>query len=285
MLLNGVQEIPEEKLKEFGTNIANVVKENLIREPREPGLRMSAIGKPDRQLWFEINLPPEKKEPLRAEHYMKFMFGHLIEELLFFLSELAGHKVEGRQDELEIEGIKGHRDVVLDGVLLDAKSASSFSFKKFQEGLTPDKDSFGYLTQIQSYSYASKDDPLVVDKDRTGFLVLDKTLGHILLDIHPVDKTIDWPEIYKNKKQMVSLPEPPEEKCYPIKLDGYKNYKTGEFIPNGNELLDTECSYCPHKFSCYDNIRTFLSSTGPKYFTKVVKEPKMKEITNSEEKG
>src|SRR5690606_23389396 len=86
----------------------------------------------------------------------------------------------------------------------DVKSASSRSFVKFQEGLTPEKDSFGYITQLNSYMEA--DDPSGVVKDRTrgAFLASDKTLGKITLDIHEKDESIDYRELARQKQEMLA---------------------------------------------------------------------------------
>lgn len=248
------------------------------RTPREPTLRMSSIGKPDRQLWYEFNLPQDQREQFSASTYLKFLYGHILEDLILFLAEQAGHKVEGHQDEQEIEGIKGHRDAVIDGVLVDVKSASTYSFDKFKQGKLHEDDPFGYIKQIQSYLEAGQKDPLIQDKNRAAFLVVDKTLGNLTLDIHEKDKQTDFRELYKKKKEVIKLPEPPE-RCYPPVPDGYKNYKTKEFVANGNEKLGTNCSYCAFKFHCWPNLRVFQSSTKPVFFTKIIKEPKMLEIT------
>jgi hypothetical protein len=39
--------------------------------------------------------------------------------------------------------------------------------------------------------------------------------------------------------------------------------------------LDTGCSYCPHKFNCWPDLKTYYYSTGPRYLTKVVREPRV----------
>ena len=44
--------------------------------------------------------------------------------------------LKGEQGEVEIEGIKGHRDAIIDGAIGDVKSASAFSYKKFEEAQT-----------------------------------------------------------------------------------------------------------------------------------------------------
>jgi len=238
---------------------------------------MSNLGKPDRKLWLEMN-KPEEAEPLRADTYLKFLYGDLIESLLIFLVELSGHTVEGMQDEQNLYGVKGHRDVVIDGHLTDAKSASTFSYQKFKDGKLKDDDPFGYIDQLDSYLEAAKDDPIVTDKDKASFLVMDKTLGHILLDTHQKQNK-DYEKFINDKREMIKGDIP--DLCYEPKKDGYKNYKTKEFVENGNEYLGTGCSYCDFKKTCYPDMRIFLTSKGPKYFSKIVKEPqKLVEITN-----
>jgi hypothetical protein len=260
-------EVSEERYADLGQRLAASVKHSFDRE-REPTLRMSNIGKPcERQLWYSIN-EPEKAEKLKGPQYMKFLFGHLIEELVLWFAELAGHRVEGRQDVQEISGIKGHRDVVLDGLTADAKSASTYSFKKFKEGLTKETDSFGYRDQIQSYLHAGQDDPLVEVKDKAAFVVIDKTLGNICVDIH--DKE-DFPieAYYERKKKLVEEPQPPAR--------GFDPEPMGK---SGNLKLGVNCSYCEWKKHCHPNLRTFLYSTGPVYLTEVVKTPDVQEITD-----
>ncbi len=248
---------------------------------REFTLRMSNIGSPcARKLWLEKN-QSESKEALDAPTLMKFLIGDLTEEVLIFLAEVSGHSVEGRQDESDICGIKGHRDCIIDGTLVDVKSASSYSYDKFKSHLTSDNDSFGYITQLGSYLHASQGDPLVLDKDKAAFLVLDKQHGHICLDFH--EKTdFDWEAAYERRIAVVNSEEIPD-RAFDPEPDGYKNYKTGEFVQNGNEVLGVNCSYCNMKSACYPEIRTFLSSRGPKFFTKIVKEPKMFEVKQGTE--
>lgn len=268
-------EISKEQFRSLGEKIADSLMGSFNRE-QKPTLRMSSIGKPcERQLWYSIN-QPEKAEKLKGPQYIKFMTGHFLEELLLWLAELAGHSVEGRQDVQSIAGIKGHRDVVLDGVTTDAKSASTYSFKKFQKGLTKEDDSFGYRDQIQSYIHSGEPDPIVTDKDRGAFLVVDKTLGNICLDIHAKE---DFPieAYYERKKALVASPEVPPRGFDP-EPDGYYNKKIEAFVPNGNEKLGVNCSYCDFKKHCHPGLRGFMYSYGPVWFTHVKKEPKVPEV-------
>lgn len=264
-------------MKEFGKKISGIIKSRLEEKPRDFTLRMSNIGNPCvRQLWLQKRDPDVHS--LDASTRLKFLYGDLIEELLFFLVKLSGHKVEGEQDEAEIEGIKGHRDRVIDGHLVDTKSASSFSFENFQKGLTPETDKFGYLPQLNLYLEHAQDDPLVTDKDSASFLVMDKQHGHILLDTHQKDRDIDWKDAVRRRVAEVNNDVMPPRAFEPLE-DGYTHKDTKEFRPNGNLYLDTQCSYCNQKHRCHENIRTFITKGGkPKFFTKVVKEPKMFEV-------
>jgi hypothetical protein len=281
VLMEGVPEIPEDYLKEVSDGLVALLKDKFQKktEERTPKLYFSNIGSPcTRKLWFEIN-KPETREELTPDAKLKFLYGDLVELMMVFLAKLSGHRVEGAQDRQELHGLSGRRDVVIDGVLTDVKSASTFSYKKFADHTLEQEDSFGYLPQLKGYLEASQNDPIVTDKSRAAFLAVDKTLGHFCLDFHDRPDW-DWKAVIEYKQSVISSETPPERSFEP-KPDGYKNYKTGEFVTNGNEVLGTVCSYCSVKQACYDNnIRTFLSSSGPKYFTKIVKEPKMFEVVS-----
>lgn len=266
-LVNGIsKDIDPVVIEKFGQQLGQTIATRLVREPREPTLRMSSIGKScERQLWYEIN-ESDKGEPLRAETFMKFLYGDILEELLLFLAEISGHEVKGRQSEQEISGIKGHRDAIISGTLVDVKSASSFSFKKFKEGKLSEDDPFGYVPQLQSYLYASQKDNDLKDKDRAAFLVVDKTLGHITLDFHPRDKT-DWEKLYEQKISTIQAETPPE-----------RAFEDEPFQKSGNRKLGVNCSYCSFSKTCWPDTRTFLYSFGPVTLTKTVVEPNVPEL-------
>lgn len=259
-------EIPEDLLEKFKDNLGESIRKSLSERGRKATLRMSSIGQPcERKLYYEIN--EAEGEPLRAEHYMKFMYGALIEELLILLTKLSGHDVQGEQDTLEIQGIKGHRDGVIDGVTSDFKSASSYSFKKFQSGGLETDDPFGYIGQGRSYVYAATDDPVVTDKRRFAFLVADKVLGHICLDIHEVPNDLDLDSDFQKKKELVVQPEPPA-----------RSFEDEPFGKSGNRKLGLNCSYCPFWKTCWPKAREFLYSNGPVKMSVVTREPDVPEL-------
>ena len=245
--------------------------ENLLeRDSKEHLLRMSNIGTTcDRELWFKVNAK-DQGTPFKAPHLIKFMFGDILESFLLQLAVMAGHTVEGMQEQVELNGVKGHLDVIIDGCLVDVKSASTFSFKKFQEGLTLDNDPFGYITQNNLYLEALQNDPRLKVKDKAYWLVIDKTLGNICLSEAPVIKK-DWTKFIEVKRNTVNAKNPPP-RVIPAEPDG----------KSGNMKLGTKCSYCAFIGKCYEgeNLRTFIYSDGPRYLTRVVNEPKVFEVKN-----
>ena len=263
----GISNPDDNLIARYSEYFATLLRTRLADRQKRGTLRMSNIGKPcERQLYYSVNFP-EDGEELPPSAYLKFLYGDLTELLLLFLCEASGHAVEGTQDEQEIEGIKGHRDAVIDGTIVDIKSASTFSFKKFEDGTLEENDSFGYIDQLQSYLYAGQTDDKVTDKDRGAFLVLDKTLGHICLDIHK-RKDLPYDKIFAHKKEVVN-----SDKVPPRGFDPEPDGKSG------NEKLGTNCSYCDFKRKCHPSLRVFSYSNGPRFLSKVVKTPDVPEIS------
>lgn len=232
----------------------------------KPTLRLSQMGpRCPRALWYSINCPEEAEE-LPPWANIKFSYGHVIEALVISLAKASGHEVTGEQDELVVGGVKGHRDCIIDGCLVDVKSTNTRSFQKFKDGSISKDDPFGYLDQLDGYLAGSCDDPLLQVKDRGYLLAVDKTLGHLALYEHRyrpdhIRKRID------RYKEIVSLPEAPACQCVTVP-DG----------KSGNEKLDTKASYNIYKHVCFPGLRTFLYSDGPRYLTKVVRKPDVPEI-------
>ena len=237
---------------------------------RTDGLRMSNIGRPNRQLWFELNHDEEQKEKdYDPSTQIKFLYGHLIEQVVLLLVKAAGHNVTSLQKEVNVDGIKGRMDSMIDGEVVDIKTASQFSFDKFISGKIVDNDSFGYLAQLAGYEAEN-------GTGKGGFLVVNKVTGELCLFI-PED--LDKPNIHTRiaeVKEVVKEEAPPSDLCY----DDIPNGKAG------NMTIHRLCKYCPHKMECREDanegkgLRLFKYSTGPEYFTKVVKAPKVEEIIN-----
>jgi len=258
-----------DEIEQFGENCKRLMF-NLFTEKRDGRrLRMSNIGRDDRYLWNVVN-NPDVQEEMTPNTYVKFMYGHLIEEMLLFLTKLSGHEVTDEQKKCEVNGITGSMDCKIDGVVTDVKSVSSFGFKKFKDGSLAFDDPFGYVAQIKGYAHSEEGD------SRFGWLAMDKQNGHLAYLMYDAEDTQapvhDWIGYDIEKRidhirEVVQQEEPPQH-CYAPVADG----------KSGNMKLAVGCSYCPYKHTCWSGIRTFLYSSGPRYLTEVVNEPKVAEI-------
>ena len=258
--------VTEKQLDEFAAGMKSAMKHWLTpREVKKPYLRMSNIGRPERQLWYDMKLDP-KENIIDASTQIKFLYGHLLEEVVLFLVNLSGHKITDQQKEVKIKGIKGHMDCKIDGEVVDIKSASNFAFRKFKDGTLPNKDSFGYLAQLAGYEEAEQ-------STGGGFLAINKESGELSL-FKP--QSLDKPNI---KQKIDTLNKQLKKKTPPARCHAP--------VPNGsygNMQLPTECKWCPHKFVCHKDanegkgLRTFKYSTGLTYLTKVVRLPKVEEV-------
>lgn len=268
------KDVPEdvdmyEEIDRFGENCKRLMS-GLFTEKRDGRkLRMSNIGRDDRYLWNVVN-NADVEEELTPNTHVKFMYGHLIEELLLFLTRLSGHEVTDEQKKCEVNGITGSMDCKIDGVVTDVKSVSSFGFKKFKDGSLAYDDPFGYIAQIKGYAHSE-------GETKFGWLAMDKQNGHLTYLMYdsadaqaPVyDKiSYDIGEHIDRVKKLVEQPEAPPH-CHAVVPDG----------KSGNMKLAVGCSYCPYKHTCYSGVRTFLYSNGPRYLTEVVNEPKVAEIS------
>ena len=231
-------------------------------------LRMSNIGREDRFLWNVYN-DVDKGEDIQPHTYVKFLYGHIIEELLLFLTRAAGHEVTDEQKKCEVNGIKGSMDCRIDGVVTDVKSTSTFAFKKFKEGTLAYDDPFGYVAQIKGYAHSE-------GETKFGWLAMDKQNGHLTYLLYDTEDTqapihdlisYDIGERIEHIKKVVEQKEPPSV-CYEPIADG----------KSGNQKLAIGCSYCSYKKECWPSVRGFAYSSGPRYLVEVHNEPKVQEI-------
>ena len=247
------------------------MKESILAwsQPREPEdsfrLRMSNIGRPLRQLWYESRNDSDPRV-ISGSTQIKFLYGHILEEIVLMLVRMAGHEVTSEQKEVNVSGITGHMDCKIDGEVVDVKTASKFSFNKFKDGSLVNNDPFGYLAQLSGYETAE-------ETKEGGFLVINKESGELCL-FRPDD--LEKPNVkekIKKVKAAIAVDTPPE-RCYAPIPEGKK----------GNMKLPSGCAYCPYKFECYSDanegkgLRAFKYSNGPVYFTEVEVEPRVEEM-------
>ena len=231
-------------------------------------LRLSAIGKPAKQQWYasSVHSPIQHTTQLQGKDKIRFLYGYLLEELLLMLSSLSGHTVTDEQKEVEVEGVKGHQDAIIDGVLVDCKSASGKGFSKFKDNCISIDDPFGYIAQISSYAEAN-------GLSDAAFLAINKQTGEICLSkVHEMEM-INASQRVNYIKEVVNQKSPPD-RCYSDVPDG----------KSGNRKLDIGCIYCDYKRDCWKDandgqgLRVFSYATNPRFLTKVLKIPNVEEI-------
>ena len=227
-------------------------------------IRMSNIGKPARQLWYEKQML--KVPSFEPHNHIRFLYGHILEAVVLMLVRMAGYTVTDEQKEVTINGVKGHIDCKINGEVVDVKSASGFGFKKFTSGSLSQDDPFGYLAQLASYEEAEQ-------TEDGGFLVISKESGELCFyqpeELEKPNASI----LIDNLKRALDKEEPPK-RCYSPIPEGAK----------GNMKLPKQCTFCSFKYECYKDandgkgLRTFKYAKGPMYLTEVKVLPKVEEI-------
>lgn len=227
-------------------------------------LRLSQIGKEDRKIYYDTRADVEAAEVDGATKF-KFLYGDIIEAILLLLIKTAGYEVTDEQKEVTVDGVKGHMDCKIDGVVSDIKSASPYGFKKFVDGsILSGNDPFGYVSQISAYADAE-------GEDEAAFIALNKVDGSLAVTHLDDLDLINSNDRVKYLKDMVSATDAPA-RCYEPVAEG----------SSGNLVLPKECSmYCNYRDKCWSDtpLRKFQYSNEVKYFTRVVKQPRVQEIT------
>ena len=260
--------VTEENMDKFLLNIKEAFHSwnNPVRE-KDGKLRMSVLGKPPRQLWYD-RFSPKKTKSYDASLNIKFLYGHILEHLLLYLAELTGHKIGDQQKKVEIDNIKGHIDATVDGEVCDVKSASSFSFKKFKTGELVGDDPFGYHAQLSGYETG-------MGTNGGGFLVMDKSSGDVCFYKPDELAKPNVTTLIKTLQDTLKSKTPPE-KCYQLSE-----------TKGGNKSLPIGCQFCTHKWECYKDandgkgLRVFKYSNKFVYLAEVNRQPNVEEITKN----
>ena len=228
-------------------------------------LRMSNIGRPARQLWYQKR-DELVKSSIDGPTQIKFLYGHILEEIVLMLVRMAGHKVSDEQKEVKVKGVVGHIDCKINNEIVDVKTASGFAFKKFIQGRLAEDDPFGYLGQLAGYEKSE-------GTNNGGFLVINKESGELCLH-QPED--LDKPNITNKIDNLIScldINDKPE-RCYDPVPEGKK----------GNYKLHKSCFWCNYKFDCFKDVnngqglRGFKYANSTVYLTHVEVEPQVEEI-------
>lgn len=240
--------IEDDTIDQIASEVADAVKRQFGGNGRTGDfrLRMSNVGRPYCQLWYEKN-KPEVATPLPTTFVMNMLLGDIVEAVFKGLLKEAGVKYEdSEQVALQLENadkpINGTYDIVIDGAVDDVKSASNWSYtNKFESFDSLKKsDGFGYVAQLAGYSKAS-------GKRAGGWWVVNKANG----DFKYVPAT--WmdveEEIQKIEDTVSKLDENKFERCFePEEETWYKE-------PTGNLILNKNCSFCSYRFDCWPELQ------------------------------
>ena len=279
---NSIQDTKEST--KFASNLVGHINRATTHRERtrsDKVLYASEIGKPCvRQLYYN-RTASDQAEPIQGHARYKFLYGDIIEEVTLQLARQAGHEVTHEQAELHTKDvlgtdwkIRGRCDAVIDGTIIDVKSASGFAMKKYmKEGINSLNDSFGYREQLHYYASVLAD---TEDLNASSFfLFVGKELGQIAL----IENKIDHEEYETKLKETIRILDDSLYSAYfgaPERPHAATRVKVED---NGNESLKPMCSYCPYKKLCYgDSLRAFRYSTGPKFYVEVKKEPRVDEV-------
>ncbi len=215
---------------------------------REFQIRMSNVGRPSCQLWFEKN-SPEKADPLPTTFVMNMMLGDIVEAVFKGLMKEAKVKFKD-SDKVSLDlgetKVSGTYDLILDDAVDDIKSASDWSYRnKFESYDTlAEEDPFGYVGQLAGYAKAS-------GKKAGGWWVVNKANGQFK---YVPASNIDVDEEIKKLKTNVNVVKSNVfKRCFESVEETFRGKATG------NRVLGITCSFCRYKNSCWENLQELPS--------------------------
>ena len=206
-------------------------------------LRMSNVGRPTCQLWYEKN-KPEVALPFPTTFVMNMMIGDIVEAVFKGLLKEAGVKYNDTEKvtlDLGTTSINGSYDIVINDAVDDIKSASDWSYRnKFESYDTlAAGDGFGYIGQLAGYAKAS-------GKRVGGWWVVNKANGQFKY-VPASGLDIDE-EINKIKATVTTVEENKFERCFEPVPEKFRGKETG------NKVLNDSCKFCSYRFSCWPTL-------------------------------
>jgi hypothetical protein len=261
--IDGKTTFSEETAKRIGEEVAEAVIRQFGsgKSRKEFRLRMSNIGRPTCQLWFEKN-KPESALPKPSTFVMNMMIGDIVEAI--FKGLLKEAKVDfDDTDQVTLDvgdsngtRVSGSYDLIMGGAVDDIKSASDWSYRnKFESYASLKKsDPFGYVGQLAGYAKAS-------DKRAGGWWVVNKANG----DFKYVPAAIDMrKELTKLKETVEKVNENKFERCFEAVPETYRGK------PSGNMVLNDNCRFCDYRFECWPNMQELPSKVSQAREPKIV---------------
>ncbi len=227
-------------------SITKAIKESLNRQFNSGGrdgfrLRMSSIGRPYCQLWYDKNKPEAAVE--KSPHFLlQMVIGDIIEAVINGVMVESGVEVYASEQAKLALGkhtITGTTDPSFEPVT-DTKSASQYSYNyKFTDWQTlAENDSFGYVAQGVGYAKA-------LDKKFNGWFVVNKSTGEFKFVPYEADEEYNEKLLKKLEHKLDKLEDNKFNRCFdPVE-------ETFRKKPTGNKILPMECKFCDYKFDCW----------------------------------
>ena len=244
--VKGKTNFSDKTISQVGKDVMDAVKRQFgSNKPRGAfRLRMSNIGRPACQLWYDKN-KPEIALPFPTTFIMNMMLGDIVEAVFKGLLKEAGVKYEDSEEvtlNLPNADIKGTYDIVIDGSVDDIKSSSQWSYNNKFDSYTSLKemDGFGYVAQLAGYAKAS-------GKKVGGWWVVNKANGdfkYVPATGLDVDDELD----YVNAK-IKKLNNNEFNRCFEPINETFRGRETG------NTVLNTHCTFCSYRYDCWKNIK------------------------------
>ena len=206
-------------------------------------LRMSNVGRPTCQLWYEKN-KPEVALPFPTTFIMNMMLGDIVEAVFKGLLKEAGVQYEDSKTvHLDVgdDSIRGSYDIVINDAVDDIKSASDWSYRnKFESYDTlASGDGFGYVGQLAGYAKAS-------GKKVGGWWVVNKANGAFKY-VPATGLDLDA-EVKKIEDTVATVKENRFEKCFQPIPEKFRGKETG------NKILNDGCRFCSYRFDCWPTL-------------------------------
>lgn len=248
---NGQTTMSDETIEQVAQDIKDALKRQFGGGNRrgEFRLRMSNIGRPTCQLWWEKN-HPEKALPKPTTFVMNMLIGDIVEAAFKGILKEAGVKYEDKDNNVSLQldntTVNGSYDLVVNGALDDVKSASFWSYtNKFESYDTLAKgDSFGYIGQLAGYIKAT-------GKKIGGWWVVNKANGQIK---YIAATGLNLAKEVKKLNETAKIVEANVfKRCFEPEPEIYRGKESG------NKILPEGCKFCDFRYACWEDIKDLPS--------------------------
>ena len=241
---SGEASFSEKTAKRVADDVKDAVKRQFSSDRKKDfTLRMSNVGRPSCQLWFDRN-KPDTALPKPSTFAINMLIGDIVEAVFKGLLTEAGVKYEDSEKvslDCGDSNVSGTYDLILDGAVDDIKSASDWSYRnKFESfDALASKDSFGYVAQLAGYSKAA-------NKKVGGWWVVNKSNGNFKY-VSAKDINVDV-EVDKIKNLVKKVKENKFERAFQPVPEKFRGKETG------NKILNDGCKFCSYRFSCFPTL-------------------------------